>query len=76
MNGNVENSDLILGMRVGGEPRLAERQTGLPHWWPVQAPQSKAEGKKALEHLGEQLSDDQENCSPRPSPAAQRIRCC
>ncbi|MEU3332621.1 PPK2 family polyphosphate kinase [Glutamicibacter creatinolyticus] len=60
MNGNVENSDLILGMRVGGEPRLAERQTGRPHWWPVQAPQSKAEGKKALEHLGEQLSDDQE----------------
>ena len=60
MNGNVDSSDLILGMRAGRQARLAERHTGLPPWWPAAAPRTKAEGKNALEQLGEELSENQE----------------
>lgn len=54
------SDELSARLLAGLTPRLAERDTSLPPWWPAAAPQTKAEGKLALAALGEQLSGFQE----------------
>lgn len=54
------SDEMLDALRAQPGVPLSDRATANPTWWPSDAPQSKAEGKKALAELGEQLSAYQE----------------